>query len=84
MPATKKKAADNWFRSLKNDRLEISLAGKTSGPKEPIWQVVAMFEEMTGQQVVGDWKRPPRTGARPLVGQLSITEQLESDHGDEE
>lgn len=85
--------SDNWFRPLKDDRLEVCLAGQTpdgvairmraSGAQEPIWQVVAMFEEMTGKEVVGDWKRPPRTGSRPIEGQLSITEQLESSDGED-
>jgi hypothetical protein len=82
-----KQPTDNWFRSLKNDRLEVCLAGRidgtplrirASGPKDHIWKVVEMFEEMTGIEVVGEWKRSPRSVARPLAGQLSITEQLES------
>lgn len=80
--------SDSWFRPLKDDRLEVYLVGKTlddvpikvraSGAAVHVWRVVEMFEEMTGKEVVGDWKRPPRTGARPLAGQLSIMEQLES------
>lgn len=72
----------NWFRALKDDRLEVCLAGhsadgvgikmRASGPAADIWRMVEMFEEMTGKEVVGDWRRPPRIGPRPLDGQLSI------------
>lgn len=89
-----KQPTDNWFRPLKRDRLEVCLKGlaedgtplkmRASGPKDAVWRCVEMFEEMTGKEVVGEWKRPPRAGARPLAGQLSITEQLESgNHGEE-
>lgn len=89
--ATEKEPKSNWFRPLKGDRLEVSLSGVTtdgmpikvraSGPEASIWRVVEMFEEMTGAQVVGDWKRPPRTGSRPLDGQLTIG--LESNDGED-
>lgn len=81
----------NWFRPLKDDRLEVSLVGVTldgapikmraSGPEAAVWSVVEWFEEMTGKEVVADWKRPPRSGPRPLDGQLTM--ELESDDGED-
>lgn len=87
-----KQPSVNWFRTLKGDRLEVCLAGKTedgvplrmraSGTKEHVWEVVDMFEEMTGLTVEAYVKRPPRSGARPLAGQLAIFEQLRSEDED--
>lgn len=81
------KRSESWYRQLKGDRLEVKLTGQTSdgvavkvrasGPTEQMWQVVAMFEEMTGTAVNGAWLRPPRSGAKPLEGQLTIIEALE-------
>ncbi len=83
---------DSWFRQLKGGRLEVHLVGsvegvplkmRASGPEDAIWKAVSMFEEMTGVAVEGEWRRPPRTGARPLDGQLTIMEQLESGDGED-
>lgn len=86
MEATTIKRADSWFRGLKGGRLEVSLVGVTtdgvplkmraSGAEAPIWKVVEMFEEMTGCAVEAEWRRPPRTGPRPMAGQLDLTEAL--------
>jgi hypothetical protein len=84
---------DSWYRHLKNDRLEVFLVGdidgcplkmRASGPTDRMWEVVAMFEEMTGCAVDGTWLRPPRTGARPLEGQLNIIEALAEEEDGEE
>ena len=82
------KRTECWFRPLRDDRLEIYLVGtalngepvkvRASGAQEAIWELVEWFEQITGREVVGDWRRPPRIGPRPMAGQLSITEQLES------
>lgn len=96
MEAATIKATDSWYRELKDDRLEVKLVGQTpdgvvvkiraSGPKDQMWQVAAMFEDMTGTAVNGSWLRPPRSGAKPLEGQLTIIEALEEtdeDYGEE-
>jgi hypothetical protein len=77
----------SWFRNLKGGRLEVCLKGsmpegsnmkmRASGLERDVWKMVTMFEEMTGREVVGDWKRPPRSGARPIAGQLDIEELLD-------
>lgn len=74
---------DNWFRELKDDRLEVSLRVegmklRASGPKDDVWKLVEFFEELSGVEVMGDWCRPPRVGPRALEGQLDLTMQLES------
>lgn len=71
---------DNWFRRLKDDRLEVCVRAKgvklrASGPEEHVWKLVEAFEEQTGVAVEGEWRRPPRTGARPLAGQLTLGEE---------
>lgn len=89
MSANAVTSRESWFRELKDDRLEVNLVGKTadgvpvkmraSGPKDAVWKCVEMFEEMTGKEVVGEWRRPPRTGPRPLEGQLTIMEEPSED-----
>lgn len=74
---------DNWFRELKDDRLEVSLRVeamkmRASGPTADVWRLVERFEELTGVEITGDWRRPPRVGPRALEGQLDLTMQLES------
>lgn len=74
---------ENWFRHLQDDRLEVCLKAeglrmRASGPELYVWKLVEMFEEMTGIAINGEWRRPPRTGARQLDGQLTM-DQLESE-----
>lgn len=83
MAATDTEAApkDNWFRPLKNDRLEVSLRVgdhkmRASGPQDDVWRLVEHFEELTGVAVEGDWKRAPRRGPRATEGQLDLTMAL--------
>lgn len=75
---------DNWFRKLKDDRLEVFLQAeglklRASGAEADIWRLVEQFEELTGVAVEGEWRRPPRTGSRPLEGQLSLMEEPRED-----
>lgn len=68
---------ENWFRPLKDDRLEVCLKAKgvrlrASGTSPEVWKLVELFETLTGAEITADWKRPPRTGSRPLDGQLTI------------
>lgn len=73
---------EGWFRPLADDRLEVLLSAegyrlRASGPEEYVFALVECWEERTGlsvESVRGNWKRPPRTGSRPMAGQLSIGE----------
>lgn len=74
--------SDNWFRNLKADRLEVCIKDeasglrlRASGPQDDIWKLVERFEELSGIAVDGEWRRPPRTGSRPLAGQLTLGEE---------
>lgn len=72
---------ENWFRRLKDDRLEVclkvgALRLRASGTEPEVWRLVEVFEELTGVAINGEWRRPPRTGQRPLDGQLTM-DQLE-------
>lgn len=71
---------DNWFRKLKGDRLEVCIKAsglrmRASGPELDVWKLVEAFEERTGVAIDGEWRRPPRTGSRPLEGQLTLGEE---------
>lgn len=79
---------ENWFRPLKDDRLEVCLKVnglrlRASGPELDVWALVEQFEQRTGVAIDGEWRRPPRTGQRPLEGQLTM-DQLESGGDGEE
>jgi hypothetical protein len=81
------KATDGWFRELKDGRMECMLKTpgirlRVSGPAERVWAAVEMFEEWTGKQVAGDWKRPPKRGARPMEGQTDIFMDQRPSEGD--
>lgn len=47
---------------------------RVSGTKEQVFAAVELFEGWTGKSVDGDWRRPPRTGPRPLKGSISMDE----------
>jgi hypothetical protein len=71
------KATDGWFRDLKDGRLEVMLKTpytrvRMSGHPDQVWEIVELFEEWTGRQVNGEWKRPPGRGAKPMEGQTDI------------
>lgn len=88
MAVITKQPTENWYRQLKGDRIEVclkqgALRMRASGTEAEVWKLVEAFEELSGAEAVGEWRRPARTGARQLAGQLSITEQLESDDGEE-
>lgn len=74
---TVEQPSENWFRRLKDDRLEVCLKAdglrlRASGSEAEVWQLVELFEELSGLAVEGEWRRPPRTGSRPLDGQLTM------------
>jgi hypothetical protein len=81
------KSTDAWFSELKDDRMECMLKTpeirlRVSGPAERVWEAVQLFEEWTGRQVAGDWKRPPKRGARQIPGQADIFMDLRSSDGE--
>lgn len=83
------KATDGWFRELKDGRMEAMLKApgirlRISGSPERVWAAVELFEEWTGKQVAGDWKRPPKRGARPIAGQTDIFMNQRPLEGDDE
>lgn len=79
-----------WFRKLAEEgTIEIFLkAGdrkiRAHGPEAEMYELVAFFEEKTGLRINGDWRRPPRSGPRPIEGQLDITELESGDEPPEE
>lgn len=81
------KATDGWVRDLKDGRMECMLKApdvrlRISGSAERVWQAVEMFEDWTGCLVTGDWKRPPRKGAKPIEGQTDIFMSQRPSEGD--
>lgn len=76
--AAKPKPPDCWLRKLQNDRLEICLKSdgvkvRASGTEEQMQDLVFWFEVATGRTVSAPtWKRPLRTGPRPIPGQVEI------------
>lgn len=72
------KPPDNWFRKLQDGRMEVALRAKgvkvrASGTEEQMQDLVFWFEVTTDSTVEGPtWKRPLRTGPRPIPGQVEI------------
>ena len=71
---------ENWYRQLKDDRIEVCLKAeglrmRASGPEVAIWRLIEVFEQLTGAQAVGNWKRPLPKGPRQLDGQIAMLEE---------
>lgn len=67
-----------WFRRLQDSRMEIMLrAGdvkvRASGREAEMFELVEWFEDKTGKRVSSpEWRRPARSGARPIPGQVEL------------
>jgi len=78
---------EGYTRELLDGRLEAMVKApgcrlRVSGTAEQVWEAVELFEKWTGLSVEAE--RRPRRIAKPIKGQLVMTElQSEGSHGSE-
>jgi hypothetical protein len=69
-----------WFRRLNREvaSMEVMLRHgdlklRASGPEATMFELVEWFEDRTGKVVTSPtWRRPPRSGPRPIPGQVEL------------
>lgn len=78
---------EGWFSQLTEGRVEVFAKAnghkiRASGPEPFVAALVEVWEAQTGLEVrSAAWRRTPRTGPKPLKGQLDLTTmpELQSD-----
>jgi len=91
------KRSDSWYRRLKDGRIEINLVGRiitdsenlplkvrASLPEGEVGRIIDFFEDVTGATVEWEGRSSPPNGPKPIPGQTTILEQLESQNGEEQ
>lgn len=72
---------EGWFRKLEGERLEIFLKHgdrkvRAHGPEADMFELVEWFEDKTGVQIQGGWRRPPRSGPYLHPAQQDLEVQI--------